>query len=72
MKKEKYKQLKLTDKELEVLKMTLMIDTLNYNTFKNSKEYEKEVEKDYFKYAKLHKENVIKERIITIINYLGR
>jgi len=69
---EKYKILKLNDKELEILEIVLREKVVEYICEKNKPDFEEKISKDYDKYNKMHKEYICCQKILNIIEYLER
>lgn len=69
---EKYVDLKLNEKEINVLRSVLSKIVFEDMIKKTETDYEEKVAEDYDKYSKEHKEAVICGKILDIINYLER
>lgn len=69
---EKYVDLKLNEKEINVLRSVLSKIIFEDMIEKTETDYEEKVAEDYDKYSKKHKEAVICGKILDIINYLER
>lgn len=73
MKKEKYKILKLSEKEIETLKHILAKEIVEFKINKNKIEKELEnKELDFETYMKMENKYYISKKIFDIINYLER
>lgn len=69
---EKYVDLKLNEKEINVLRSVLSKIIFEDTIEKTGTDYEEKVVEDYDKYSRKHKEAVICGKILDIINYLER
>lgn len=69
---EKYVDLKLSEKEINVLRSVLSKIIFEDMIEKTETDYEEKVAEDYDKYSRKHKEVVICGKILDIINYLER
>lgn len=70
--KEKYVDLKLNEKEINVLRSVLSKIIFEDMIKKTETDYEEKIAEDYDKYSKKHKEAIICGKILDIINYLER
>lgn len=70
--KEKYVDLKLNEKEINVLRSVLSKIIFEDMIKKTETDHEEKIAEDYDKYSKKHKEAVICGKILDIINYLER